>query len=210
MNGLKSLDGVIYINLEHRLDRKNSLLKELRRVGVNSQKITKVSGVYTPLNGRIGCYLGHIQALSVMEKSGWRRALILEDDAQFCSDQNKIDSFLETFWELFGDEWDVLLLGGRYLKVFPIHNKFFRVLRSLQTHAYLVNGPYATSLMDCFQRGYEKIKNDIFIVESVGKSIDVRWWEEQRSQRWFAPVEALVKQSEGYSDIVHGIRNKTN
>ena len=68
--GLDLVDGIVYINLEHRLDRREKLLKELSRLQVSYPEVVRISAFHTPMNGRKGCILSHITALEVAEEKG--------------------------------------------------------------------------------------------------------------------------------------------
>jgi glycosyl transferase family 25 len=205
--GLDRLDGIVYINLDHRSDRKERLLREFDRLQLKRVEIVRVPGIYTPLNGRVGCFLGHIRALEIAQERGWNKTLILEDDAQFSTDLQNIDHYLNAFFNQFKDDWDVFLLGGKYLQIRTLSRSFFQVFESRRAHAYLLNGSYLPTLKECYCKGYKRIEKDIFITDSVGKSIDVIWSEEQQKGRWIAPLESLVKQAEGFSDIVCDFRD---
>ena len=80
---------IVYINLDYREDRKAIFLKEMERLKV--KEVHRISAHYDPLNGVRGCLISHLEALDFMEKKGWKRGLILEDDCFFekdCSNCN--------------------------------------------------------------------------------------------------------------------------
>ena len=53
--GLNRVDAVIYINLDHRKDRKKQIESELKRMGVKKTKIIRFPAVYEKYNGHLGC-----------------------------------------------------------------------------------------------------------------------------------------------------------
>ncbi len=79
MSGWDLVDAVLYINLEHRVDRREHLLGELARAGVPAEKIHRVDAVRRDV-GALGCTLSHIKAFNLMLEKGWSRVLVLEDD----------------------------------------------------------------------------------------------------------------------------------
>ena len=112
-----------YINLDHRTDRNEHMLKELNKAGIEAYRTKgilpneysgpehKVSVMRKRTPGAIGC---HYSQVKVMETALFQNksALVMEDDLVFCSDIQKrffhIDNFLNN------NKWDVLWLGGTY------------------------------------------------------------------------------------------------
>ena len=88
---LNNFDAIAYINLKHRKDRKNHILKELKRLKVDKKKLHRVEARFTPFNGHLGCALSHIDALDFAIKKNLNNILILEDDCFFIDDVNFIN-----------------------------------------------------------------------------------------------------------------------
>lgn len=200
-SGFDLFEGIVYINLEHRKDRKENLLGELSRLGAAHAE--RIPAIYEPLNGAKGCYLSHIMALELAEKRGWKEVLILEDDCVFGQNVFKIKQLIEKFFQTFKREWDVFLLGGRYLQLGAYSKEFVQVYRSVRAHAYVVNSPYYSILKGCFLKGYEGVRGDVFVNESFDKALDCAWHPLQKKGRWFASLESLAEQKENFSDILH-------
>ena len=80
---LTQFDGIVYINLKRRPDRRASLMQVLEKLHVDFAKVHRIEAVDDPLNGVKGCLLSHIQALDLIQNKGWERGLILEDDVIF-------------------------------------------------------------------------------------------------------------------------------
>ena len=201
--GLDLVDGIVYINLDHRLDRREKLLKELKRLQISFPEVVRVPAFHTPMNGRKGCVLSHIAALEVAEKKRWKRVLILEDDCLFSKDVLKIHRAMHHFEETVGEEWDVLFLGGKFLESKRVSSLLLQVTKSHRAHAYIVNRPYYCVLKACYVGSYKAMENDTFVVQSSGKSLDVTWNTLQEKGLWFGMVESIAEQDESFSDIVH-------
>jgi len=201
--GLDLIDGIVYINLDHRLDRRELLLKELKRLQVSCPEVERIPAFHTPMNGRKGCMLSHIAALEMAEKKGWKSVLILEDDCRFSKDIRKIHQAIEGFEKTLGEEWDVFFLGGQFLESSTVSPLLIRVTKSRRSHAYIVNRSYYCMLKACFVAGYKAMENDLFVVQSSGKSLDVVWNALQKKGRWFGMKESVAEQDESFSDIVH-------
>ncbi len=104
------IDKVFIINLEHRTDRREKIIKELRRVGIdnyeffkavkpteemikkwNPQFINPIPEWFKKTNGDItkyrigslGCMLSHMNIIKICIKNKYENVLILEDDTIF-------------------------------------------------------------------------------------------------------------------------------
>ena len=81
-NWFDKVDGIVYINLENREDRKKLILNELKRLETDMTKVNKVSGLYIPKNGHKGCVQSHISAINIAKMNKWNYVLVFEDDIE--------------------------------------------------------------------------------------------------------------------------------
>lgn len=115
------------INLKRRVDRKLKILESLAVFDKIPHVIEAIDGTKLDINwltntnkldvsekfrklkrGEIGCYISHIKVWKEIIKTNTEYALILEDDAVFCSDfRNKLTSILK---EVKNTKWDMLFL----------------------------------------------------------------------------------------------------
>ena len=197
------LDGIVYINLDHRIERKKKILREIERLQLDVTEIVRVPAIHTPMNGRKGCLLSHIAALKIAQEKQWKQVLILEDDCVSSDDVRKVHRALIRFWNAFGENWDVFLLGGKFIESEVNAASFLHVIHSLRAHAYIVNQHYYAPLQACYEQGYKEMEKDVFVVQSFGKSLDVIWRVLQKKGRWYGMQESVAEQHDGYSDIVH-------
>ena len=199
---LTQFDGIVYINLNRRTDRKEALLSELKHLRVDPSKIHRIEAVDDPLNGVKGCLHSHLKALDFVESQGWKRGLILEDDAIFLFPVEKIEGETELFFRDFEGLWDVYLLGGRYKCAYhTFRDEIYRIYDSIRAHAYCVHPDYFSKLRACFYEGVKIMENHLFYSQSLSYGLDVLWRKLQQKDRWFAPRDPLINQSEGMSDI---------
>jgi GR25 family glycosyltransferase involved in LPS biosynthesis len=197
MSDLNSFDGILYINLTHRLDRKKQMEEELKEI---AHKVFRIEGCFDELNGARGCVLSHIKALEFALDKGWGTVLILEDDCFF---QKKRDqSYIDHFFAHFKNDWDVFFLGGQ-AKVFEktTHPDYLKVHFSLRAHDYAVNGHYMEKLRAHFMKTYESMAGDLFFVQSLPKALDRQWAELQLEDRWFIGTKPIARQRKSFSDI---------
>ena len=52
---MENIDCIYYINLEHRTDRKEQFLNEMKKIQMPESKINRIEGIYTQNIGIVGC-----------------------------------------------------------------------------------------------------------------------------------------------------------
>ena len=195
---MEEIDAVLYINLAHRTDRKEHILFELQKWGVDSSKIHRVDAVYR-VPGALGCGLSHIKALTeAYSHSEWKTVLILEDDFTFRStDSNKGIKQLLTSQPFF----DVGLLSYNpdYIKYTDTMNPSIKkILYSQTTSSYLIRKHYIPTLL-------QNMKVATYDMERFGKRhencIDIHWTLLQPHDHWYGIFPAIGYQYDNYSDI---------
>lgn len=205
--GLQAIEGVLYINLAHRADRKKRLEAELSRLEIPPAKVTRIEAHYDELNGHRGCAKSHALALDQALERHLKNALILEDDCFFSKSRLEVDAHLNSFLTFAGSDWDVLLLGGNLKRSEPTsHPAYVRVFSCLNAHAYLVNGPYLKTLRDLFLRCYESLQQDFLFLDSATRALDVQWETLMQRDRWFIGKNPVAMQTRSYSDIEKRLR----
>lgn len=207
--GINLFDQIVYINLDHRKDRKKSILSELGRLGADRAKICRISAHYDPLNGTRGCVMSHIKALDLAKIKGWNHFLILEDDCLFTEDERKVDALIKLFFSLGLESWNVFFLGGRidvYEKTFWSY--LIRILKSQRAHAYAVSSTYIDSLRTCYANALQSMEGDLFSAQSYFKALDYAWMPLQKEGRWYGGLESVARQSASFSDIEHKISER--
>ncbi len=200
---LNEFDEIIYINLEHRKDRKKELLSELKKLNVDKKKIKRIHAHYYTFNGHIGCVLSHIDALEYALKNEFEKVLILEDDATFIDNVEFINSYIQFFFHSVKD-WDVFLLGGRVFKREKTKYPYiYRVLRSTCSHAYVIHRNYIPTLLKKFKETYKVLKKIHYFFDKKNKelALDITWTELQKKDKWYMGKVVLAGQRKSYSDI---------
>ena len=82
------IDGIIYINLTHRIDRKVSILGQLD--GFFNVLPIRLDATYNKERGYIGCCDSHIRAIQLAKKLNFRTVIIVEDDFIFKSEKQRL------------------------------------------------------------------------------------------------------------------------
>ena len=194
------IDKILYINLAHRIDRRNGILAEFEKAGIHSTKVERMEAVYKPENGAYGCILSHISALETfLADPTLQTVLILEDDYRFYAPETVADRL--TILEDPTFVWDVLSFAynprGADLKSTE-RPGIVKVHKHGTTSGYLVHRRFASTLLSNY-------KECATLMETHGKHhfscLDVHWIRLQAPNAWYAFSPALGFQEDGYSDI---------
>jgi GR25 family glycosyltransferase involved in LPS biosynthesis len=187
------IDHVLYINLAHRTDRLEYILNECKRVGIPSEKITRIDAIYSPDIGMLGCSLSHCRALEVaLSHPEWTWTLIIEDDVKF-----KDSPWLETEEALRNANPDVLMLarGAATLQTptHPSSTNLYRVISSCGAVAYVINRNYIPKLL-------KNKRESIEAFTKPGGNIydhphDVYCYPIQFTDNWYAFMESVAWQN---------------
>lgn len=117
-------DRVFYINLDSDHSRKSAMEEKLAQVGIrNYERVPGVKIGVLPqiqfwrnfikndlkyLLGSLGCRESHLECIRIAKKKGYKKILILEDDAVFLNDPNTIlSSNVQNV-----PDWDLMYFGG--------------------------------------------------------------------------------------------------
>jgi len=185
------IDKIIYINLDHRIDRKASIERQLSVF--SPEKIVRLSAVYTPQSGFFGCAMSHINALHMAIVNKFKNVLIVEDDFMWNNIEENycIFEYLARF-----KKYDVIALGG------PDDICYDKeTLRTTQTQApvaYLVNNHYFELLCCTYIKSVELLQQHFY---PSAFAIDQYWKIHQPRGNWYAVRPPLCYQLGGYSDI---------
>lgn len=198
---------VYYINMDHRADRREALLKELSRVGFAEDKITHVHATSYKGCPNSGCMSSHAAALRIAEKHCHDRenanpySLIIEDDFQFIEDVSKIYSDISFFLDhKKNDNWDAILLTTHLAKVAPNSNNsiFSQIEYSSNAAAYLIHKDTMIPLARLFEDNLENLYQTKmhWIYQN-----DQLWCHMMKTGNWYMFNHYLGFQKGDYSDL---------
>ena len=205
MVNLKStFERVVCINLDRRPDRWEEFQREWARVegcfgelerlrAVDGEKVPPPEW-YRGNRGAWGCLQSHVRILEDALQDGRQSVLILEDDAVFIAG---FVPLAETFFEQLPDDWDGVMLGGQHLKSPTVVTEdIVRVTNGNRTHAHGLRGRY-------IEKVYEHLQDYAGYSACRSHHVDHRLGalHESGAYNIYAPVEWLVGQREGHSDI---------
>jgi glycosyl transferase family 25 len=199
------IDKVFIINLEHRTDRKEAILKQLAKVGVSDYEFfpairpTEVpSGFLDPMPGwfkgdvakykigSLGCLLSHRAIMKICIERNYQNVLILEDDTEF-----QIGCPLDSVWDIVKPpDFGLLYLAGNHRgsTLFP-HSKYLvKVQGTLTTGSYVVN----RSIMQAIVDG----------LEQYDREVDIFYVQLQSHYPCYCIYPHVARQADSFSDIV--------
>jgi len=201
LNNIIDIKHTFYINLEHRVDRKDHVEKELEKIGI--KEFERFNAIKLQ-NGAIGCSMSHLKCLEIAKENNWPHVLICEDDIQFLDPElfkQQINGFFET-----NKNWDVLLLAGNNVPPYQKINEFcVKVSHCQTTTGYIVKNHYFDTLMKNIKQGIQNLIREP--EKHVFFAIDKYWFSLQEKDKWYLIVPLTVVQRNDYSDIEKKITN---
>ena len=197
------VEHVLYINLESRKDRRDSIISVLSCFP-DAERINGVANNY----GCLGASQSHIKALEYAISKNWDHVLIVEDDMVW----NKFDHYPKLL-ELMED-YDVIVLGGIHVDHDPLTHK---LNKCNSTGAYLVSRHYYQILLNNFKEGCRLLENELykprrFALKQESRHdvlyrIDV-WWHSLQKDNWF--ILPMMYSPPGYSNVLNKIVDNSN
>jgi GR25 family glycosyltransferase involved in LPS biosynthesis len=189
------LENILYINLNHRTDRKTHVEQQLRAIGCHNFK--RFPAIIHN-NGAIGCSMSHLHCLKFAKKQNWDYVFIVEDDILFLQPhlfKLQIDRFIKQT-----PNFDVLLIAGNNFPPFiETNSTCIQVSHCQTTTGYIVSKHYYDTLIDNINTG---INNFIHNPDKPSLfAIDQWWFQLQQKDKWFLliPIQAIQRQD--YSDV---------
>lgn len=188
------LDKVIYINLDHREDRRKIMESFFEKGQIPLEKVVRFPAIKR-IKGSLGCLESHTAALRMAKQNNWKNVLILEDDLEWLDFENNY-SKLEELTKL--PKWDVILLVGWYWKY-----EFPRIYDANNAGAYLVNTDYYDTLLQNRETCLRKITKGFgFNFNSKMLEADTGWKPLQKIHTWYGMNPCICRQVDGFSDHV--------
>lgn len=188
--------GYYYINLDHRTDRYDHIIKQFQKFNINNyHRIPAIK--YKP--GHVGCTKSHILAIETFISSKYDIAIIMEDDFEFEISpeeyNQKISKLLDS-----NIKWNVVLLASN-TKKYSDYNDFLRICIEAQTTScYMVSKIYADDLLHNFKEGLA-----LYLSDDGNQrlhSIDQHWKKLQGpTSQWFIFHPRCGRQMASFSDI---------
>jgi glycosyl transferase family 25 len=198
---IEDIKNCFYINLKHRIDRREHVENQLALLGINPQRFEAIHNT----NGAIGCSMSHLKLLQNAYNNKLDHILIVEDDITFTK-PDILKAQFSKFIENHKNNWDVIILGGNNMPPYQeIDESCIKVTRCQTTTGYLVNGHYIKALLQNVRMGLTRLMQNP--LEHKQFAIDKFWFILQKVSKWYLIIPATVIQRVDYSDIEKKITN---
>jgi len=188
---------IIYINLDHRTDRKDEIEKELYKFNLtNFERFPAISHK----NGAIGCSKSHLAIIKKAKENGYKNLIVLEDDFEFIVDQS---NFNEQINKLLKVPFNVCLLAYNTPNLYESDHPFLYKIKDAQTASgYIIQSHYYDTLIAQWEnalRLFEETNDD------TKYTCDQSWKPLQDKDNWYCFKMRIGKQRKSFSDIQNGV-----
>jgi hypothetical protein len=203
------VEHILYINLEHRIDRKEQIMKTLSEY-FPEEIIYRIPGILNIDSPCIGIAQAHINAIQHAITNNWKHVLIMEDDMIF----NEFEKNYKKLQDLMSSPYDTIVLSGINVDYNPETSKLYKCS---SMGAYLVHQNYFLTLLNNFKDGLKNlIIEDIKLRQKFlwnprkfedGQQfiIDNYWQRLQQKDNWF--ILPLCYSKENFSDSLKRVEN---
>lgn len=148
-------DAILYINLDHREDRRQHIENELKKLDHITTNIHRIEGVLDKACGHLGCGKSHVHAIELAIQKNWSSVLIVEDDLRLSEDLSNLSKIDDI-------EWDVMMLGYGHYNLKECDFDFLRRVNGATcTHGYIVRNHYYQTLLENFKASVSIMENEL-------------------------------------------------
>ena len=187
-----------YINLEHRKDRKEETIIELKNFGINNP--TRFNAIKDKKNGHVGCSKSHLAILKEARSKNYPYVMVVEDDVEFMNPDEtnrKLNNIINSDLK-----WDVILLSCGYHSDLnkKVNKDSVKVDGCTTCTGYIVKREYYDTLINQWEEGLKML-----IKTGKGQYVcDQYWGILQKKDNFILINPVKVYQRLSYSDLVGG------
>ncbi len=179
----KGLDLVLYINLDHRVDRRNASITQFQSLGIPCGKVVRIEAIKAEKPAR-GCTLSHRNAVSFAMIHDCKRVMICEDDFSILS----LEKFHTAMNSVISP--NMLMVGMTPIKLTPFVGSVVHVQQALGLGSYIIPAEYYVKMLTIFEEAL-----------AANQPHDLITQRYQASDQWLGFYPAIARQSPGFSDI---------
>ena len=190
------IDKVIYINLEHRTDRREEIETELNSMNIDYERFNAISN---PDFGIVGCTQSHLEIFKMAKEKGYKNILIFEDDFKFIVSKKVFEEQIELLYQS-QVQFDICMLGYRLLKSNPCHDFPFlqKAIDIDTTSCYIINESMYDTLIDLYEWTLPLLidtrRHWIYALDQIWKLL-------QPISKWYIFNTRIGIQRPSYSDL---------
>ena len=196
-NYREQIDGIFYINLDHRTDRKEEIERELTRFDLKFERFPAIPHKI----GGVGCGTSHLEVIKLAKQRGYRNVLIFEDDIEFIVDKETFDKNMQALFDekMLTAYYDVCFLAYNVTSYEPMTPYPFvqRVWESQTASAYLISDHFFDTLINLYSYSINMFeRRDEHWTYSIYQS----WKQIQPHTFWICFTDRMGKQRASMSD----------
>ena len=180
----------VYINLDHRTDRNESMKTELSKIGIDNPN--RFPAIKNEM-GSVGCCLSHMMCVQEAMLKDLDYICIFEDDIII----ERPELLMRKVEKLINNDWDCLLLSGNNFKPYVEYEDYIKVSKCFTTSSYIIKKHYYQTYLDNLNEGLKlllKSGNRHYSLDSHNHIL-------QREDTWYLLTPICIYQKEDYSDI---------
>jgi glycosyl transferase family 25 len=189
-----------YINLKHRVDRKEHFEKYKEKFDF-LKEIERFDAVFYRKYA-VGCCLSHIYCLEKCLNLNDDYYLIMEDDFYLFND-DYFNEFINEFETIKNDhDWDIITLTPRGRTIEKnVYQSFHKIIETQTATGYIIKHNFINKLLPIFKEGLLGLKRARNIREASRFCIDQIWKPLQLTNNWIYFHKIFAGQLPCYSDI---------
>jgi GR25 family glycosyltransferase involved in LPS biosynthesis len=206
------IDLVLYINLESRPDRKESMEAQFRKVWPD---MVNVRAIPSP-HGYLGCAKSHLKALKFANTraSTVQNVLVLEDDIQWYKPEQGLDRLQKIMTDpvVSNRNWSILQLSGTAMRTMPGEGSMTstntivaRLQWSQTTAGYVIRRSFIPLLISAIEKYIsiteQQLQQDQYPLFKKGYAIDQYWNSLNQTHTMLGVFPPVFIQKPDYSDI---------
>ena len=194
---MELFENTLYINLEHRNDRKTHVVNEFKKLGIRAERVNAIKMA----SGAVGCSMSHIKCLEIAKERKYKQVFICEDDITFLNPE-LLKSNITKFYNNKQINWDVLIVSGNNGPPFQTINDYcVRIFNCQAATGYIVKQEMYDVMLDNFRSGVKQLLKDPENKRQF--AVDMYWKLLQPQYFWYMIIPLTTVQYENYIDIEH-------
>ena len=198
-------DRIYCINIDRRVDRWESCIKEFEKHGLQVERFSAIDGnnekynLGYPYDNELAGAMSHLNVLKRSKELGLKNVLILEDDVVFIDNLNEL--FCEYIKQL-PENWDGLHFGGNHiLPLRRINSNLSKMSKSYALHAYGINEKSYIHIIEYLNNCINNVIVNGKEVISQSVAADYFMSDVHSKLDFYCFTPHLAWQKEDYSDI---------